>query len=280
MKRQRIGLACEKCRKLKAKVRCYFSLIFPSIANRILQQCDGQRPECGRCKGYGFACTWSEHQKSSTKSNGTIKHSSSSPRNSKSPLRIENDLAYTSIIQSYEALIQRFREKLNGTDQTALNLTLASIHQQLPNDAALQIGNQSPGQSSIRDSSGSSTYVGKASNTHFFKTIQNCIQEQGTADIFSDDQENQYYDQTDLPSRPTSFGLPLLLPPREEGSRYLEIYFSTIHVAYPFLSQSAVLDHFKRICEGDFDLPRDRPFLALLSKVPKAPNFPGTVCID
>jgi hypothetical protein len=60
------------------------------------------------------------------------------------------------------------------------------------------------------------------------------------SDLGGDDLRKQYYDQTNIPEYTTLLGRPLLFPSWEEGDRYLNIYFSTTHLAYPFLSRPLI----------------------------------------
>ncbi|KAL1961728.1 hypothetical protein VTN77DRAFT_1128 [Rasamsonia byssochlamydoides] len=252
MKRQRVELACEKCRLLKAK-------------------CDGQQPECGRCKGYGFICSWSGKKRSALKDGSALASPDALPSksqhhsNSKAPLRYDTLLTYQCIVKSYETLIQTLRPKLENTERAALDLTLTSIHRRLPDDLAHQIRSQSTEQPAAKKDRKSATYVGKASDIHFFNTIRECIRQQEAIDLASEDRGDPCYDQTDIPENPISFGKPLQFPSREEAARYLDIYFSTIHVAYPFLRKSTVLAHFERMWSEEVDEQQDRPWLALLN---------------
>ncbi|KKA24937.1 Uncharacterized protein T310_1016 [Rasamsonia emersonii CBS 393.64] len=187
--------------------------------------------------------------------------------NSKAPLRYDTLLTYQCIVKSYEALIQNLRPKLENTERAALDLTLTSIHRRLPDDLAQQIRSQNTEQPAAKKDRKSATYVGKASDIHFFNTIRECIREQEAIDLASEDRGGEpCYDQTDIPENPISFGKPLQFPSREEAARYLDIYFSTIHVAYPFLRKATVLAHFERMwSEEEVDEQQDRPWLALLN---------------
>jgi hypothetical protein len=186
----------------------------------------------------------------------------------KAPLRYDTRLTYQCIVKSYEALVQTVRPKLDNTERVALDLTLTSIHRRLPDDLVHQVRSQSTEPPAIpkTERRKSATYVGKASDIHFFNTIRECIRQHEAIDVVSEDRRDQCYDQTDIPESPMSFGKPLQLPSREEAARFLDIYFATIHVAYPFLRKSIVLDQFERMWSDELDEHQDRPWLALLSR--------------
>lgn len=173
----------------------------------------------------------------------------------------DGHVACSYIVKSYEALIQSFQSKLDQGDQVALDLTLASIRQRLPDELGDQAQRlESTEQPESPSEEWSPTYVGRASDLYFFKTIESCMG--------GDDLSKQYYDQTDIPENTTFLGRPLLCPSQEEGVRYLDIYFSTIHVAYPFLCKSLVFAQFEQIWEKKSKVKehQDRSMLAVLSK--------------
>ena len=82
----------------------------------------------------------------------------------------------------------------------------------------------------------------------------------------SGDNDAEHDNQSYLSGLPPAIGKPLELPTREVARNYLDIYFSTIHIAYPFLCKPTVLRHMQKIWSGDFYEANDRPWLALLSE--------------
>lgn len=207
MKRQRVGLACEKCRVLKAK-------------------CDGKRPECGRCKGYGFACTWATRRKLSSMPPGSnnpngIPHTSGS--DTQTSTEQGDHVVCSYIMKSYEALIRSFQSKLDQTNQATLDLTLASIRRHLPDE--LTEPTQHLEQANFSEDEQLPTYVGQASDIFFFKTVESCMREHHASELGEDDPHEPYYDQTNIPEYTTLLGRPLLLPSHDEGARYLDVFF-------------------------------------------------------
>lgn len=177
------------------------------------------------------------------------------------------------IVKSYEALIRSFQTKLNEADQAGLDLTLASIRQRLPEELGEQVlletDQQQPNPPTDERSP---TYVGQASDLYFFKTIESRMR-YNVVDFEGDDLRQPYYDQTEIPVNTTFLGRPLLCPSEEDGLQYLDIYFFTIHIAYPFLPKSLIFEQFLRLRSINIE-DRDqynRSMLALLSKLSSFP---------
>lgn len=149
-------------------------------------------------------------------------------------------------------------------------MKLKHIRKQLPLDAVPNDPAQADTSSPTTDRPNgdavkTSSYLGNASDIHFFNTIRDLMREQ---EVSSTGEENdaQSYDQSDLSELAPALGTPLRFLTRETALSYLDIYFSTIHIAYPFLSKPTVYHHFERIWIGELNKPDDRPWLALLSK--------------
>lgn len=106
------------------------------------------------------------------------------------------------------------------------------------------------------------TYVGKASDIHFIQSICQCVHGHRTDEEVS----AQNYSQTYVSECLTALTHPLLFPSQTEADQFLEVYLSTIHIAYPFISKSILLDAFQRFQKGEVHEPEFRPWLAILSK--------------
>ncbi|GAB1192795.1 hypothetical protein APSETT444_001992 [Aspergillus pseudonomiae] len=261
MKRQRVGVACDKCRLLKAK-------------------CDGRQPVCSRCDGYGFTCSWSARKpRGSPGSQPDLSRQGidESGRDSHGalPSGTTGDFltAYANATQSYEALIRELRLNLDPTQQAKLDAGLQNIQNQLPDVAKTE----QPGPNAIAAPQGddttesSPTYVGKASDIHFVHYIRKYVTGNGSLD--EDDLPTQSY--AHHPNLGTFVALtqPPLVPSEAEAEQFLDVYLSTIHVAYPFICKSVLLREFGRFQAGDHNRPEFRPWLALFSTVPRG-NVP------
>ena len=268
MKRQRVSTACERCRRLKTKVvpaSCGCNILLTQKP-----QCDGQHPSCGRCTGYGFNCQWATHTKRgikiTTPEGQTAERLSSSPDVLSETGDTESANVLNRLHEAYESLIQSVRPKLGDLEGAALDLTLESIRKGF---SQTEIGQNEISRSEKRADDAivsSPSYVGKASEIHFLDTVMDFVsqqkewhtRDQGTSD-------HQRDDQTDVFGN-FAFEKPLKLPAKEIALDYLDIYFSTIHIAYPFLSKPMVLHYAHRVLSGDLKDAEVRPWLALLSE--------------
>ncbi|KAB8221889.1 fungal-specific transcription factor domain-containing protein [Aspergillus novoparasiticus] len=253
MKRQRVGVACDKCRLLKAK-------------------CDGHQPVCSRCDGYGFTCSWSVRKQRGSPGSLTDmgrRGIDESCRDSYSALSgfttREFRTAYANAIQSYEALIRELRPNLDPAQQAKLDTGLRNIQSQLPDATKTEQLSPdaiaAPQESDTTESS--PTYVGKASDIHFVHYIRKYVTGNGSLD--GDDLPTQSY--THHPNIGTFVALtqPPLVPAQAEAEQFLDVYLSTIHVAYPFICKSVLLREFRRFQAGDYNQPELRPWLALFN---------------
>lgn len=195
------------------------------------------------------------------------KSSSSPSLDSLAELTEQSSLAaYRKVVQSYEALIQELRSELDSTHQTAVDINLSNIRRLRPLDAnseqlidlyALNAPAEDGGTESC-------TYVGKVSDIHFIHTARRCIQGHGTGE--GNDLAGQSYSQTRIPDSPAALNHPLLIPSRDEAAHFLEIYLSTIHLAYPFLCKQMALEQFEHLWKENHKRPEYRPWLALFSR--------------
>ncbi|OGM51058.1 hypothetical protein ABOM_000038 [Aspergillus bombycis] len=253
MKRQRVGVACDKCRLLKAK-------------------CDGRQPVCSRCDGYGFTCSWSARKprgspgsqpdlgRRGLDESGRDAHGALSGGTTGEFLT-----AYANATQSYEALIRELRLHLDSAQQAKLDAGLQNIQNQLPDATKTE----QPSSNAIAappddDTTESSpTYVGKASDIHFVHSIRKYVTGNGSLD--EDDLPTQSY--THHPNLGAFVALtqPPLVPSPAEAEQFLDVYLSTIHIAYPFIGKSVLLREFGRFQAGDHNQPEFRPWLALFN---------------
>lgn len=123
------------------------------------------------------------------------------------------------------------------------------------------------------------TYVGKVSDLYFFKAVRRCIRDPtAAADASSPPvptspayNEHGYdyddYDKTPMPDHVlNSVSRRPQWPSETEARGYLDVYFSTIHVAYPFLSRVVAYEQAGRLFANKLDDKKDRSWIALLSE--------------
>lgn len=236
-------------------------------------QCDGQQPICARCKGYDFKCTWSTRKRRVTPDflagGGVLSRAASSPLSPPWSQAEDHLPTYKRAVQSYEALIQEFRPKLDTPQQEAMDRSLQFIRNDLPDDIKgklLQsVGTRTEGtQQSNLEVMASPTYVGKASDIHFIHSIRQCI---GGCNLpEKEDEAADYYSQSHALRSLAALTHPLLIPNRADAQKYMDVYLSTIHIAYPFLHRAVLLEQFQLFQTGNHGDLEYQPWLALFSK--------------
>lgn len=164
-------------------------------------------------------------------------------------------------IDSYESLIQQLRRNLDDARQAALDASLGEIRRHVPQREQVRATDSggAPEDNDAASVSSPPTYLGKASDLHFIHSIRQCVQ--GPTDA----ETAQNYSQTHTPESLTLFKYDMLFPSPAEAEQFLDVFLSTIHVAYPFICKSVLLDAFKKFQAGDINKPEFRPWLALLS---------------
>jgi len=106
-------------------------------------------------------------------------------------------------------------------------------------------------------------YLGEASDVRFFHTIKKILRE----DVQSGgpiENETQSYDQEVLHLE-THDGRQTL-PTKDIADAYIEIYFFTIHIAYPFLSKPSFMARYESFWRGDMEVDEGPSWLPLLCK--------------
>lgn len=226
-------------------------------------KCDGRQPICSRCEGYGFTCTWSKRRRRGsqgpagpTGTNGILAPAvgPNAPRGGLPGL--------SRAIDSYESLIQQLRHNLDDARQASLDASLGEIRRHIPHrEQPVRATEGTPEDNDAASVSSPPTYLGKASDLHFIHSIRQCVQ--GPTGPVAEAAQN--YSQTHSPESLTLFKYDLLFPSPAEAEQFLDVFLSTIHVAYPFICKSVLLDAFKKFQAGDINKPEFRPWLALLS---------------
>ena len=123
---------------------------------------------------------------------------------------------------------------------------------------------------SRRGSTGYSTYnpryLGEASDVRFFHTIKKFFRDEdqsggaATNDTQSYDQGILHLETHDGRESQTD------LPTKSMADTYIEIYFFTILIAYPFLSKPSFMARYERFWNGEVDVVESPSWLPLLCK--------------
>ncbi|KXT06835.1 hypothetical protein AC578_7295 [Pseudocercospora eumusae] len=219
MKRRRVTQACDRCRALKSK-------------------CDGLQPVCGRCKAYGYHCTWQTGRRRGFP-NGDV---SPSQTDSVSNPDIE---ALRQGIRAYDELLVNMRAKMPDASLAAVDLSLARIRMGLPGEVLEGRPQSMDSQESIpailkrhySENDADERYLGEASDVRFVHALQDLLHISNPHTPPDPTNQVGSYEKEARSGGEMEHLRPPDMPTREEADRYVEIYFSTVHVAYPFLYQ-------------------------------------------
>lgn len=93
--------------------------------------------------------------------------------------------------------------------------------------------------------------VGEASDLHFLKIVRDVIggTSEGADELPRSQELVNTYDQFD-DSDPACFPAQILLPTRETGDKYVEVFFDTVQVAYPFIHKPHFMTQYQSFWEG------------------------------
>ena len=214
-------------------------------------QCDGQRPKCGRCTGYGYACVYSSGRLRRRIAETTVQ-GDALPSTPQTVADLRN------FVNEYEDLVQRLLSHVACKDlQQEAQSSHEAIKQKV-NEAVDDIASLFPsstpdlcfppaassGQS--QDTPGSSPesqrYLGEVSDVHFFNLIKQLLQTREVSAVDPSFGFDNYEQEGEMRPGAMTAGSLAELPSLEEASRFVEVYFSTVHLAYPFLLRSSFKD--------------------------------------
>lgn len=118
---------------------------------------------------------------------------------------------------------------------------------------------------SVRCPSISSRYLGKVSDVSFFNLVKGLLSSASGRPEASqlESYEREVADQLDVSQ---GHGI-LELPDRETADGYVNVYFSTIHAAYPFLCRQQFMQDYHRFREGSLSAEQSPIFRSLLCKL-------------
>ena len=113
----------------------------------------------------------------------------------------------------------------------------------------------------------SQRYLGDVSDVKFFNLVKRVLQKDGS--VRPDDGMDSY-EQDDLVSSNLSpRTISTDLPSHDSAEAYLDIYFSTIHIAYPFIHKKAFMRTYNRLHDPGAMEEIDSTWLATLCKSKK-----------
>ncbi|KAK5210441.1 hypothetical protein LTR41_004109 [Exophiala xenobiotica] len=177
-------------------------------------------------------------------------------------------------IAVYDSLLRGLRDKLSETDRQTVNLGLASIQLSASNSTRAKGTTMIPslteqGMVKISQKSSSQRYLGEASDIRFFHDIELAYchspepgRQQGRPEARIDS-----YEQERAPTQDPGDKSHVLLPDRASADRLVHIYFSTIHIAYPFISEPDFRQTYESFWQSDSLEGFRGPWLSLLLTV-------------
>lgn len=250
LKRRRIAQACESCRAMKAK-------------------CNGKRPRCDRCEGYGYSCSYSASRSRKRRVNVNSQESLVCQDASEISVLSVNDL-----LDAYDKVLREVRDKLSESDKVGIDAKLMFIKTRVPtvlSQLRLTEADQTPPNETrhvrlARPLLHSGRYLGEVSDVRFFNLVRRVVLANGAPDGHGhgNDEGMDSYEQDDpIPQRLLS-EVSLELPSPEIAEEYIDIYFTTIHIAYPYIPKSTFIRVYRKLRESNVYEDMDISWLALI----------------
>ena len=230
---------------------------------------------CNRCEGYGHVCSWSDDKKGR-----------SQKLNSSSPTGVVSDDSLTPssgpggsslhiAIQSYDRIIKNVRMELPEDSRAAVDLALSYIRLRFPaEEIGLRLPDNSPSTTvlpehyqqiaSVERNVNRQRYLGEASDVRFFHSIRQILRDEDFP-VGQAESDMQSYDQGVINlERRDSHDIYTDLPTRELADTYVDIYFFTIHIAYPFICKSTFMALYERFWKGHLEVAENSSWLPLM----------------
>ncbi|MCJ1333100.1 hypothetical protein MMC10_009794 [Thelotrema lepadinum] len=221
-----------------------------------LKRCDGKQPACSHCEGYEYECSYSKSEKREKTNTYAQQQALEAAESSLSDLR--------GCLHQYDGLIEKSIAKLAEPHKLDIERSLHSIRSAAANSAsALALDSAPKAQSESRPPSSclrTDPYHGEASDVQFYNLVKQVFQEPKLSDPSPRSIDN--YDQDEVDSQEADSGVPIQLPSNELVEEYLELYFATIHIAYPFIPQQTFLQTYKALRNGSANERVDASWLA------------------
>lgn len=175
----------------------------------------------------------------------------------------------TSAVTEYDQRVRDLVKKLPKEDQSNVQKSLAApyarVQYALSNvqvlaSSASMLGTAS---SKPRTPVHSQRYLGEVSDVQFFNLVKRVLQNQRLVEVTDDGLDS--YEQDDPVHKEESISSASVeLPSPELAEEFLDIYFSTIHVAYPFIQREPFLQMYRCLRDPELAKGVDSSWTALL----------------
>ena len=158
----------------------------------------------------------------------------------------------------YKTVLTRLVPRLPEAEQEGVLREMAVIRTRLDNDN--DIGSSSPPKQAVctgeRNTPTNNTqrYLGEVSDVRFFNLVERVLQKKPSAgDAPHIDVIASSYEQEVGTPGVAALDVPHHLPSPEAAAEYLDIYFSTVHIAYPFVPKSAFMARYRQLRVGKLE---------------------------
>jgi hypothetical protein len=178
-------------------------------------------------------------------------------------------------IRTYDKLLRTIRASLCENDRKVFDLGVSTLQQAFPGiDLKPQAARDPlPSNESFRSPavspSSSQRYLGEASDIRFFNAMKqtlfesSCRSEPQQVDSLC---RIDSYEQDEVQRQATLDEDQVYVPSRATADNYVEIYFSTIHIAYPFVWRPVFMETYEKFWQSESLVKLRGPWLSLLCK--------------
>lgn len=232
---------------------------------------------CSRCRDYEHTCTWSDSKRDSSRLRISIQEDQSASSKSDRlhlPPFSENYSLFRQAIQSYDALFDTIQYKLSDSDRAVVESTLSSIRQRLPDKTGSTLPARTPNTSippesitpisSGRRSAAIQRYLGEASELRFYHSVKRVLRDDQISEAAPGNNIDGYDQEDNYMAGPEGGKIAPNPPPRQLADTYIDIYFSTIHIAYPFVCRPVFMANYEKFWRGDIESGKDLSWIPLL----------------
>ncbi|ENH70476.1 hypothetical protein FOC1_g10012407 [Fusarium oxysporum f. sp. cubense race 1] len=201
--------------------------------------CDGRKPECSRCVGYGFTCLYAKTR--------SRRHEVNEDDGCDGPSSNAID-ELRDAINGYDDLVHRLSSKKKQDkfdpkeSHNKVKDRAKKALDRVADTRAADIASPSDQDraSQLISSQNQHRYLGEVSDVHFFNLVKGFLQ---TKDLSNPEQDFDSYEQDgEVWTTNNESNGPTLLPGLAQTRDLVKVYFSTIHIAYPFIPQSTFME--------------------------------------
>ena len=152
--------------------------------------------------------------------------------------------------------------------------TLSSIRQRLPDKTGSTLPARTPNTSippesitpisSGRRSAAIQRYLGEASELRFYHSVKRVLRDDQISEAAPGNNIDGYDQEDNYMAGPEGGKIAPNPPPRQLADTYIDIYFSTIHIAYPFVCRPVFMANYEKFWRGDIESGKDLSWIPLL----------------